>query len=773
MRIAPSPAVLTAAASLVLLITNAAPLFAPPTDVQLPGTQSLQAVLMPGVPNCEGCHGHYDQAVEPAENWTGSMMAHAGRDPLFWAALAIAEGDYPGAGDFCIRCHSPRGWHEGRAVVTDGSQLNPTYDHNGIECGICHNMVNPNTQEHAGVQSAPYLAHDGATPPNGFYGSGMMVLAGNQTRYGPYANTTAGHAFAQSLLHRSPDLCGTCHDVSNPVVGDLAHNNGAQVPLAPGRFSGVPNSPVTGKAAFLNFPHQYGVVERTYSEHKASALDTTRVRDYLTLPSDLQRGALRRARDQALLAGNLGDYEDGTTRYFSCQSCHMEPVVGEGAAFGIAPLRYDLPLHDLTGGNTWVPDLIRWLDGQGRLRLGSGITAVQSAAMDRGILRARGMLQRAGALDITGNSLRVTNLTGHKLITGYPEGRRMWLRMRWKNEAGTVLREDGRYGALSATHLGQPVTVNTILDPNARVYETKLGLTQQWATQLLGLGVNPNLPLSYDRTTGAVTMTLIQLASLPPGSTHESFHFVLNNTILSDNRIPPYGLDRNEAQARNALPVPATQFGNPAPGSTYRHWDDVALYPPAGASRAEIELLYQTASWEYIQFLHLTNPGTSPFLATAGFDVYDGWRNTGMSAPETMAKARWCRLPGTGEDLALSTGVNGTPPDNTCGKRADAGDVVTFRVASPGGTFTASIGALVFQLHTEPAPPTPLLPGIWLNRVDGQVNLFGLPPAGVTTQLAIPPGISGLLIRTQAIMLSASAANGIYAASDAHDVWLP
>jgi hypothetical protein len=29
----------------------------------------------------------------------------------------------------------------------------------------------------------------------------------------------------------------------------------------------------------------------------------------------------------------------------------MEPVVGTGAAWGIAPLRYDLPRHDLTSGN--------------------------------------------------------------------------------------------------------------------------------------------------------------------------------------------------------------------------------------------------------------------------------------------------------------------------------------------------------------------------------------------------------------------------------------
>jgi hypothetical protein len=31
----------------------------------------------------------------------------------------------------------------------------------------------------------------------------------------------ATHQFLQSQFHRSVDFCGTCHDVSNPVVGDL------------------------------------------------------------------------------------------------------------------------------------------------------------------------------------------------------------------------------------------------------------------------------------------------------------------------------------------------------------------------------------------------------------------------------------------------------------------------------------------------------------------------------------------------------------------------
>lgn len=774
MRPASSIASVWGIASLALLLANA-PFFAPPTEVQQPGTQPLQAALLGAVSNCDGCHGYYDQAVEPAENWMGSMMAQAGRDPVFWAAMAIAEGDFPGAGNFCIRCHSPRGWHEGRANATDGSNLVPTTDQNGIECAICHNLVNPNGLEHPGQQTAPFVANNGGTPPEGWYGSGMQVLAGNSTRYGPYNNATAGHSWAQSLFHRSSDLCGTCHEVSNPVVGDLAPGNGALTPLPPGQYSGVAGSPVAGKAAFKNAPYAYGIVERTYSEHKASALATTPMTAYATLPNDLKRGAIRRAYEQALLAGTGGNHEDGTTRFFTCQSCHMEPVVGEGSAFGMSPLRYDLPLHDLTGGNTWVPNAIQWLDNQtpSLLRLGAGITPTMTAAMNRGVLRARANLRRAGALDITADTLRVTNLTGHKLISGYPEGRRMWLRTRWRNEQNQLLREDGTYGSFTTTVGGTQYTVSSITDPNAHVWQTKLGMTQDWAIQLLLLGTPPNTPLSFDRATGNVTMTLVQLAALPPGSQHETFHFVLNNKVISDNRIPPYGMSRSAATLRNALPTPATQYGNPAANGVYDHFEDVPLSPPAGATRADVELLYQTASWEYIQFLRLANPGTSPFLATAGQELFDAWRNTGGSAPEVMSTARWCNLPGTNEDLVLKTAVGTGPLDETCGKDVRVGDTMHFQVTSPNGTHALGIGGLFLQLHDPWAPPVQLgIPGLHLDHADGWLPIVGVPAAGWTFSLTLPP-VGQQLLRWQALMLMPNPSNGLFALSRAFDFRQP
>ena len=404
-------------------------------------------------------------------------------------------------------------------------------------------------------------------------------------------------------------------------------------------------SPVPGKAAFNNFPYQYGIVERTFSEFKASVFDTTLVSSYAGLPADLKAGAIQAAFNSA-----KGNYADGDARYFSCQTCHVPATTGMGCNKAGTPTRTDLPLHDMTGGNYWMPDAILYQNTQNTLRLGGGLTATQIDAIKAGKNRAIQQLNLAASLVVNGNTLKVTNLTGHKLISGYPEGRRMWLNVKWYDGSSILLREDGAYGTITANINGTATPVKTILNPGTtKVYEAHYGMTQEWANQLIALGYPPTLALSYDRVTGAVAYTLGQLAAQAPGTYHETFHFVLNNTVTKDNRIPPYGFSYNEARTRNALPVPATQYGNPAAGGTYNYWDEVALNPPPGATRAEIRLLYQPTSWEYVQFLYLANNGQNAFLANEGVNMRNAWLNTGMAEPHVMASVNW---PGTAPCVA-------------------------------------------------------------------------------------------------------------------------
>lgn len=615
-----------------------------PTEAQMPGTQPHEIGEFDKAEQCDFCHGSFNKAVEPQHNWQGSMMSHAARDPVFWATMAVAEQDFDGSGDVCLRCHTAGGWTAGRSVPTDGSALLER-DKNGIECDTCHRMTNPDQSEHLGVQNPPFIAKTGT---EGHYGSAQYVLWPKVSKLGPYADSVTKHPSLQSKYHRSPDFCGTCHDVSNPVTGDLAHNNGAQVPLAAGTYSGILGSKVETKAAFNNPPYKYGIVERTYSEYKSSIWPTFKVTDYGKLPLNLRQGVVKKVYDQSQFAGKGGNYEDGTVRTYTCQSCHLPPTVGQASTtiHNEPKTRYDLPLHDLTGGNYWMPQAIQWLDSQvpSKLRIGGGLKAEQIASMNEGIVRAKATLSSAAAMKATKATLIVTNLTGHKLISGYPEGRRMWLNYKWYNASGVLLREDGKYGDLQVTIDGQTKTVRTLLDlkgTNTRIYEANGAMTQEWAKQLMLLGQPASRPLSFDRVTGAVNFTLGNLAAMKAGSTHETFHFILNNTVVKDNRIPPYGFKYDEAKKRNALPVPATQFNNPGPGGIYTYMDTVPLSPPTGAATAVISLMYQPTSWEYIQFLYLANDRNNAFLRDEGKNMLDAWLNTGMAEPYVMTSTTW------------------------------------------------------------------------------------------------------------------------------------
>jgi hypothetical protein len=662
-----------------------------PNEIQQPGTQPGEIGNLESPNKCDNCHGGYNQAVEPAFNWRGSMMANAGRDPIFWATLSIAEQDFDGAGDLCIRCHSAGGWYAGRSTPTDGSGL-MAGDADGVDCDTCHKMTNTDNGELLGVMNPPFIANDGSG--SGYYGSGMLSLSGDNAKLGPYNDAAARHQFTQSQFHRDISFCGSCHDVSNPAVGDLAHNNGAQSTADPVIASGVLGSSLDTKAAFNNFPYQYGIVERTFSEYYSGALSKTQVSNYNNLPADLKDGAIKAAYDSA-----GGDYTDGTPRYFSCQTCHLRATTGVGCNKNGVPTRSDLPLHDMTGGNYWMPDAILYQNAQDMLRLGGGLSTVQIDAITAGKSRAQQQLNLAASLEVSGDTLKITNLTGHKLISGYPEGRRMWLNVKWYDTANTLVREDGQYDIVSAVNGTAVKSVVNLADPNTKIYEAHYGMTQEWANELLGLGYPANLPLSYDRVTGAVNYTLGDLANQVPGTSHETFHFVLNNTVVKDNRIPPYGMSYEEARVRNALPVPADQYGNPTTGGAYDYWDVFSLNPPAGATYAEINLLYQPTSWEYIQFLYLANNGQNAFLADEGLNLLNAWLNTGMAEPFVMASATWgsapappCDTPGTPQNLSARAGKKSVSLSWSAGNPAPTGGYRVYYDQSGKLQFRAEVG---------------------------------------------------------------------------------
>ncbi|MFP6664368.1 MAG: multiheme c-type cytochrome [Deltaproteobacteria bacterium] len=531
---------------------SAAPIPTTAEDFRLPGTQPLSLNAEIAAPDaCTNCHSDYGHdAVEPYANWAGSMMAQSARDPLTWAAIAIANQDADHSGETCLRCHVPKAWLEGRSTPEDGSEVTAA-DREGVQCNLCHRLVDPLGVAGAPAEDAAILAS--LSEPVTTFGNAMMVLDPNDSLRGPSDIITdlgedphiPNRTTLISPFHKTADLCGTCHDLRNPIF--TRDSEGNYIPNA----LDEPGDPALG------FPEQL-----TYTEWKLSEFADTGVVD------------ARFGGNAALLT--------------TCQDCHMPDARGRAAKD--APIRDDLPVHTLVGANTFVPKIIPHHPVFG--------AEVDAALLDLGVEAATDLLRRSADLSARLENgvlhVRVINRTGHKLPTGYPEGRRMWLHIRAFDADDALILESGRYVHATATLLGWGAEPgDTHHDAALTVFESSMGLTQEWADTL----------------------------GRPAG---KSFHLVLNNVILKDNRIPPRGFNVAAFEAAGAGPV----------GADYQdgeYWADTS-YDTPDATRAEVTLYYQTASREYIEFLNDENTTNA-----AGPILHDLWSEHGRSAPVPMA----------------------------------------------------------------------------------------------------------------------------------------
>jgi hypothetical protein len=268
----------------------------------------------------------------------------------------------------------------------------------------------------------------------------------------------------------------------------------------------------------------------------------------------------------------------------------MPDVSGKDANLGLT--RTDVPHHTFAGANTFIPKVLPHHPAFG--------SEVDSTALNEGIASSTDMLRKAatisGSLGGGNLTVRVSNESGHKLPTGYPEGRRIWLHVRALDDDRNVVFESGRYIFSSATLSGYGAApLDLDYDPYLQVWEAEQGISADVAA----------------------------LVGLPAG---RSFHLSLNNVRLKDNRIPPRGFTNAAFAAVDAEPV----------GQAYadgEHWDDVVYPAGAEATRAEVTLYYQTASREYVEFLRDENTTTA-----AGGILFDLWNDHDKSTPVEMAR---------------------------------------------------------------------------------------------------------------------------------------
>jgi hypothetical protein len=652
--------------------------------VRMPGTQPGGSGNLETPKNCTSCHAGYNTQVEPGHNWKGSMMAQAARDPLFWACLAVAGQDSvwalgtPNAVDLCERCHFPKGWIEDRSDPPNATKMTGA-DYDGVQCDVCHKMYDPHFEEsYAGTREgsdwagywdeATAASQTAATATrnadandatkitlfsdNPFFvankpfsatyteaASGQFFVAAGGEKRGPFQDAGAKHGMLYSRFNKSRYFCSSCHDVSNPALANLAHKG-----LQPGDKTTVLPSESKPASAYFH-------VERTFSEFMLSAY-----------------GKQGGADGVGPFAPTVFTTSAPGNKIARCQDCHMRDVSGVGCNKNSGVSRPSgstehpksgQPLHDMTGGNIWVSYLLASTDAassnhdattatllkQGPAKLTLDLTqgeGVDWKAMLDGVTRAKQQLKLAATitnLSYTSSTgaltFRIQNQTGHKLLSGFPEGRRMFVNIK-VTKGPSLLKEINPYDAGAGTLKGMPASLT-------------LAANEEHRDELI-----------YEMKPSSLTVT----------KEAKTFHFVLATGRHKDNRIPPKGFDIAQAPSRLSEPV---WNGAAAPGhfSSAEYtggYDQVSLTVPAAADQVVVSLYYQVTSREYVEFLRdeingtvgkTTLPAaayiiqTDPFFAQLkawGDTIWQLWdhnKNVPGAAPFLMAQA--------------STG-GGTPP---------------------------------------------------------------------------------------------------------------
>ncbi len=484
-----------------------------PLEVFLPGTQP-DVVSFERVSFCRFCHGDYAD-YSPYDTWKGTMMGNAQRDPIYIATVASNNKDFEGkvlVGDYCLRCHTPKGWLEGRSEPVDGSSLLAEEDDfEGITCDFCHMMVDPLSDESMGL------------PTNGTvetHRNAQYVVSDKSTKRGPYEPTPTGHVSAYSEFHTTSEFCATCHEITNPLYDNDA-------------------------------------IEKTYTEWKYSA---------------------------------YGDYASGEKT--TCQDCHMPPVEGYACNVESKVFRDNIYKHEFRGGNACLQDIMIEIYGITDKTHLASLEAAKNGAVE--------MLKSAAVLELSKHDrnleVKITNVAGHKLPTGFTEGRRAWINVKFYDSSGNLVKESGAYNF---------DTADLTKDDEIKVYENKPGIK------------NTGNPEAFPDVLG-----------LPDGP---SFHFAANNHVYKDNRIPPAGFKNTDFEQHKAYIREATYADG-------QNWDITSYSVPSGAVSADVTLYYQTTSKEYIEFIYEENKGNKWDVLNMGERVYEAWQNTGKCAPVEMAK---------------------------------------------------------------------------------------------------------------------------------------
>ncbi len=455
---------------------------------------------------CAACH-RTDTTTNPATNvdltngeavgivndWAGTMMANAARDPYFLAALRAEMtviADQSAVQRKCLTCHAPMASYEARrsgAVFGLTELYASELGRDGVSCSLCHRIEATGLGSDA-TYSGNFIVGDETGSARRVYGPFADVAVNPMVNRVSMTPTYAAHV-------RESRLCAACHTLRTEAV-----------------------DPATRQPSGVIFPEQM-----PYKEWLASSF----------------------------------------AQKTACQGCHLPTGTGAVRLSNLGPARSQAPFgkHHLVGGNVFMLDILR----QDRAAANSLQLIAESSNFEATSARTENALVRNTAtlalnacrsaasvnVDVT-----VTNLTGHKLPTGYPN-RRLWLHLKVVDAAGAVVFESG-----AADALGEIIGLDAEYEPHYQTIQ------------------RPDQVQVYEAVMGDIgnrmTLRLLHAAR-----------------YLKDNRLLPDGMSRDVADAE-IRPVGVATDADFGSGR-----DQLTYMIAAGSARVplsiNVELLYQAA----------------------------------------------------------------------------------------------------------------------------------------------------------------------------------
>jgi hypothetical protein len=473
---------------------------------------------------CLACHNGLTTTsgkdVSIGLDWRASVMANSSRDPYWQASVRRETIDHP----------------ESKAALED-------------ECSVCHMPITR-------------------------YEAKSQARAGKIFTHLPFDSDKKDNAKAEDGVS-----CSVCHQISTQKLGTRESFNGRFVIETPGSEDSHA---------------EYGPFEIERGHRRI--MDTSTGGFLPTQAAHIRDSALcgtcHTLYTEARGAGGkvIGElpeqmpyrewlHSDYATRR-SCQECHM-PVVNEAvpvtAVLGVS--RQGLHQHTFVGGNFLMLNMLsRYRDDLSVAALPNELTA--------GAERTTQFLQDEAARVKIENirsvpsglqfSVRVRNLTGHKLPTAYPS-RRAWLHVLVKERDDHVLFESG---ALNAD--------GSIAGNQNDAYPTRFAPHYEVITDRNQVEIYESI---LKDEAGRVTTGLISAVG-----------------YLKDNRLLPAGFDKQTAEKDIAV------IGEAAEDTDFHAGEDLVHYAvdlggAQGPFRVEVELWYQPIGFRWAHNLGTYDAG--------------------------------------------------------------------------------------------------------------------------------------------------------------------